>query len=80
MNRRLVMAVMCVPMPPTFLALPLRQIILPFIGPLPVNSQNLPIKCLSLIKARAMYQGMPELQAIFPKMQTSGDSSMSAWR
>src|SRR5436190_19417517 len=33
------MAVTCVPMPPFFLALPLRQMMLPFIGPLPVNSQ-----------------------------------------
>src|SRR5882672_5850201 len=33
------MAVTCVPMPPTFLALPLRQMMLPFIGRLPVNSQ-----------------------------------------
>src|SRR5207302_8742601 len=38
-NRRLVMAVTCVPMPPCFLGLPLRQMMLPFIGPLPVNSQ-----------------------------------------
>src|SRR5206468_2915947 len=34
------MAVTCVPIPPCFLALPLRQMILPFIGPLPVSSQN----------------------------------------
>src|ERR1035441_4165561 len=38
-NLRLVIAVMCVPMPPDFLALPERQIMLPFIGRLPVNSQ-----------------------------------------
>src|SRR4030095_2596013 len=46
MKRRLVMAVTCVPMPPCFLGLPLRQIMLPFIGPLPVNSQNRPIRIL----------------------------------
>jgi hypothetical protein len=33
-------------MPPTFFALPLRQMMLPFIGPLPVSSQNLPIQFL----------------------------------
>src|SRR5256885_1623638 len=43
MNRRFVIAVTCVPMPPNFLALPLRQIILPFIGRLPVISQILDI-------------------------------------
>src|ERR1041385_3029384 len=37
------MAVTCVPMPPCFFALPLRQIMLPFIGPLPVSSQILAI-------------------------------------
>jgi len=35
--------VMCVPMPPDFLALPERQMMLPFIGRLPVNSQILAI-------------------------------------
>src|SRR5258705_148758 len=44
MNRRFVIAVTCVPMPPFFLALPLRQIMLPLIGPLPVNSQNRDIR------------------------------------
>ena len=43
MNRRLVIAVTCVPMPPFFLALPLRQMWLPLIGPVPVNSQILAI-------------------------------------
>src|SRR6185437_8573405 len=43
MKRRLVMAVTCVPIPPAFLALPLRQIMLPFIGRLPVSSQILAI-------------------------------------
>src|SRR5690349_10856777 len=38
-KRRLVMAVTCVPMPPFFLALPLRQMWLPLMGPVPVNSQ-----------------------------------------
>ena len=32
MNRRLVMAVMCVPIPPLFFDLPLRQMMLPLIG------------------------------------------------
>jgi hypothetical protein len=40
------MAVICVPMPPVFFDLPLRQIMLPFIGPLPVNSQILAIQIL----------------------------------
>src|SRR5687767_5127841 len=38
------MAVTWVPMPPFFLALPLRQICEPLIGPLPVNSQIRAIK------------------------------------
>src|SRR5882762_2054087 len=33
------MAVTCVPIPPLFFDLPLRQMMLPFIGRLPVNSQ-----------------------------------------
>src|SRR5437667_8299641 len=49
-KRRLVMAVICVPIPPLFLDLPLRQMMLPFIGPLPVNSQILAIRILSRIK------------------------------
>src|SRR6476469_880855 len=44
MKRRLVIAVTCVPMPPFFLALPLRQICDPLMGPLPVNSQIRAIK------------------------------------
>src|ERR1022692_2614900 len=44
------MAVTCVPMPPCFFGLPLRQIMLPFIGPLPVNSQRRAIKFLFLFK------------------------------
>ncbi|MNC90773.1 hypothetical protein D3C83_69150 [compost metagenome] len=44
MNLRLVMAVMCVPMPPLFFDLPLRQMMLPFIGRVPVNSQIRAIK------------------------------------
>ena len=36
MNLRLVIAVMCVPMPPFFFALPLRQMILPLRGPRPI--------------------------------------------
>src|SRR5439155_25616342 len=38
-KRRLVIAVTWVPIPPCFLGLPLRQMMLPLIGPLPVNSQ-----------------------------------------
>jgi hypothetical protein len=45
---RLVIAVMCVPMPPVFFALPERQMMLPFIGRLPVNSQMRAINFLSL--------------------------------
>src|ERR1035438_7873080 len=51
-NLRLVIAVMCVPMPPVFLALPERQIMLPFIGRLPVNSQMRAIKFLLLRAAK----------------------------
>jgi hypothetical protein len=40
------MAVMCVPIPPLFFDLPLRQMMLPFIGRLPVNSQILAIRIL----------------------------------
>src|SRR6266542_5920818 len=47
-NRRLVIAVICVPMPPCFLALPLRQMMLPFIGRFPVSSQIRAIIILSL--------------------------------
>lgn len=50
MNRRLVMAVTCVPMPPFFLALPLRQMMEPLMGPLPVNSQ---IRAINQIPKRA---------------------------
>jgi len=46
-KRRFVMAVTCVPMPPLFLALPLRQMMLPLIGPLPVNSQILAITIIT---------------------------------
>src|SRR6185436_10435311 len=46
MKRRLVIAVMCVPMPPFFFALPLRQIWLPLMDPFPVSSQILDIKFL----------------------------------
>jgi hypothetical protein len=49
------MAVMCVPIPPDFLALPERQMMLPFIGRLPVNSQMRDIKFISL-KSRKEYQ------------------------
>jgi hypothetical protein len=42
------MAVMCVPIPPDFLALPERQMMLPFIGRLPVSSQILAINILKL--------------------------------
>src|SRR3954464_1416531 len=45
-KRRLVIAVTCVPIPPFFLALPLRQMWLPLIGPFPVNSQILAINVL----------------------------------
>lgn len=50
MKRRLVMAVTCVPMPPFFLALPLRQMMEPLMGPLPVNSQ---IRAINQIPKRA---------------------------
>src|SRR5258708_2199459 len=46
------MAVTCVPIPPCFFGLPLRQIMLPFIGPLPVNSQNLAITISCLKSAK----------------------------
>jgi hypothetical protein len=37
---------MCVPIPPVFFALPLRQMMLPFMGRLPVSSQILAIRIL----------------------------------
>jgi hypothetical protein len=37
------MAVTWVPMPPDFFALPLRQMMLPLMAPLPVSSQRLAI-------------------------------------
>src|SRR4029077_14165661 len=43
-TRPLVIAVMCVPIPPLFLDFPLRQIMLPFMGRLPVSSQILAIQ------------------------------------
>src|SRR5277367_4804184 len=52
-NLRLVIAVMCVPIPPDFLDLPERQMMLPFIGRLPVNSQMRAIKYLSRFLFRA---------------------------
>jgi hypothetical protein len=52
MNLRLVMAVMCVPMPPCFFGLPLRQMMLPLRGPLPVSSQIRAITILSQIQGR----------------------------
>lgn len=51
MNLRLVIAVMCVPMPPCFFGLPLRQMMLPLRGPTPVSSQILAIIILFQIKA-----------------------------
>src|SRR6516164_7964620 len=42
------MAVMCVPMPPCFFGLPLRQMMLPLRGPLPVNSQMRAINFVQL--------------------------------
>src|SRR5436309_1596238 len=58
------MAVMCVPMPPLFLALPLRQMMLPFIGPLPVSSQNLAIQFLFSFKQRRKYHPQAWLQEL----------------
>lgn len=52
MKRRLVIAVTCVPIPPDFLDLPLRQMMLPFIGRLPVSSQIFAIKSLSQKRSR----------------------------
>src|SRR5476651_277178 len=66
-NLRLVIAVMCVPMPPVFFALPERQMMLPFIGRLPVNSQILAIKFL-LLKGRTDYRSHAMLQALFPQI------------
>src|SRR5215472_9701331 len=42
------MAVICVPMPPCFLGLPLRQMMLPLRGPLPVSSQMRAINSVQL--------------------------------
>ena len=59
MNLRLVMAVMCVPMPPCFFGLPLRQMMLPLRGPTPVSSQILAINFLFQIKAAEDSHRMP---------------------
>jgi hypothetical protein len=40
-----------VPIPPDFLDLPLRQMMLPFIGRLPVTSQILAIQFLSFLRS-----------------------------
>src|SRR5579884_705531 len=75
MKRRLVMAVTCVPMPPFFFALPLRQMWLPFIGPVPVISQNFDIKFLIFQKERRTYQSKTQLQALFlPKLPFKAES------
>src|SRR6058998_2188682 len=55
-KRRLVMAVTCVPMPPSFFALPLRQMMLPLIGPLPVNSQ---IRAIAFLLVTQSTSGKP---------------------
>jgi hypothetical protein len=65
MNFRLVMAVMCVPMPPAFFALPLRQMMLPLRGPTPVISQILAITILSQIKGAKDSRAMPRGKHFF---------------
>jgi hypothetical protein len=67
MKRRFVMAVTCVPIPPLFLDLPLRQMMLPFIGRVPVNSQILAIEIPVKNKNRRKYQQNRSLQAHFPE-------------
>src|ERR1044071_1458319 len=51
------MAVTCVPIPPLFFDLPLRQIILPFIGRFPDNSQILAINPLQLKGCKIAWVG-----------------------
>src|SRR5215469_11995079 len=72
-NLRLVMAVTCVPIPPDFFALPERQMMLPFIGRLPVNSQMRAIKFLSL-KSRKEYQGIVRRQVLFKEILRAFDA------
>lgn len=54
MNLRLVMAVMCVPIPPLFFDLPLRQMMLPLRGPMPVISQILAINFFPKLRAQSI--------------------------
>ena len=56
MNRRLVMAVTCVPIPPLFFDLPLRQMMLPFIGRFAGQFTNSCHKIPFEIKSRRNYQ------------------------
>src|ERR1041385_2714946 len=67
MKRRFVMAVTCVPIPPAFFALPLRQMMLPFTGRLPVNSQIRAITITFDSKERENYHLRVMLQEPNPK-------------
>jgi alpha-L-fucosidase 2 len=60
------MAVTCVPIPPAFFALPLRQMMLPFMGRLPVNSQIRAITITFDSKEREKYHLRAVLQETNP--------------
>src|ERR1043165_1235620 len=74
MNRRLVMAVTCVPMPPFFLALPLRQICEPLMGPLPVNSQIRAIKLFVQKRTGESINFPPRCKGYFPHFASCSGS------
>ena len=74
MNRRFVMAVTCVPMPPDFFDLPLRQMMLPLMGPFPVNSQILAINSVVSIQGARKVATKYVLASIFQKFVGSRGS------
>ena len=54
-NRRVVMLVTCVPMPPLFLDWPLRLMILPLVGRLPVIAQ---IRAMVFLELKGRSKGL----------------------
>src|SRR4051812_33808774 len=65
-KRRLVIAVTCVPIPPFFFALPLRQMWLPLIGPFPVNSQILAINVVKRAQTIMVARALSRVMFDFP--------------
>src|SRR6185369_10628348 len=71
-KRRLVMAVTCVPIPPDFFDLPLRQMMLPFMGRLPVISQILDITILFFLNEREKLAAKPAVARIICRLPGAG--------